>query len=107
MASAIYCAKCGHELSSDDKFCFYCGAPVQKTVAPPQNQVLQDKECPSCHNKVEPIFSFCPYCGSSMSINTTSMPESEPHAPTQKHTNSPQTKLTPQSNQEISLSSSF
>lgn len=31
----VFCIKCGHQMDDNDKFCFNCGAPYERTPAPP------------------------------------------------------------------------
>ena len=43
---------CGAENEDGAKFCECCGTPLP-----------QDKECPSCHNRVKLTAKFCAECG--------------------------------------------
>jgi RNA polymerase subunit RPABC4/transcription elongation factor Spt4 len=48
--SVKFCRKCGKSISTDSKFCVYCGA-VQKL-----------KKCRNCKKVISESAVFCPYC---------------------------------------------
>ncbi len=50
------CPKCNNQVNEGDKFCEYCGTPVQETI---QEQYF----CDNCGAKLDSGFEFCQNCG--------------------------------------------
>ena len=71
----MFCKKCGHERTGNEKFCPVCGTPYPKveesTTAPAssenetkvQDNSSQPQFCKKCGTKQEPGQKFCPVCG--------------------------------------------
>lgn len=55
----IECSKCGKIISSDIKFCNFCGEPSPKFM----------KKCPSCDKLIKKETKFCNFCGYSFEIS--------------------------------------
>ena len=56
-----YCSQCGKQLDNDDRFCSYCGKPVNsvlKTVG-----LDESSHCPSCGHLISALDVTCPACG--------------------------------------------
>ena len=83
MKPTSYCAKCGHELSPDDKFCFYCGSQIQNgplsiqaklstdrmdsvnntsVTSPTPKEAIANDKCWKCDRIIPADALFCPYC---------------------------------------------
>lgn len=65
--SQIKCVKCHQNIDSSNKFCPYCGAPVQ-----PENSD-ESLICPKCGYQNVSGSSFCEKCGTSLKADTSSV----------------------------------
>lgn len=60
-----FCSNCGKELSVGAKFCFECGAPVDKANETVRRTVYSGEihKCPSCGEILQSMTAICPSCG--------------------------------------------
>lgn len=62
----LFCSECGRELKETDAFCKYCGTPVKKMQAEPEQSVEEIKKpltCAVCGEVVKEMDAFCKNCG--------------------------------------------
>ena len=74
------CPNCGAEISKDAAFCSSCGNPVPKEtkedvvdsqvvseeIVPTEAEVVEEKKCPKCGEKIEEGAVFCVNCGAKL-----------------------------------------
>lgn len=60
-----FCSNCGKELATGAKFCFECGAPVDKANETVRRTVYSGEihKCPSCGEILQSMTAICPSCG--------------------------------------------
>ena len=51
---AMFCINCGNKIDADDKFCNFCGAPVENEMQPQQPQPQQPQTQPQPQPQVQP-----------------------------------------------------
>lgn len=56
------CPNCGAVLSTDEKFCVYCGTPLEHTPEQTDEKGMH-RVCPACGAKLEEEQKFCTECG--------------------------------------------
>lgn len=54
------CTACGTQVTTDDKFCGGCGAPVESQ---PDPHTDEEKECTACSMPVPVMADYCGCCG--------------------------------------------
>lgn len=63
--SGDLCPNCGKELSSDARFCKWCGTSLlNKEITPEEPSVML--LCPNCGKELKPAARFCNRCGKKM-----------------------------------------
>lgn len=90
MKITIKCPNCYQQLSSDNRFCLYCGYDLSKTSESSEEEpVLGDVEstktdpapydgpcfCPKGHDVPDPSLGFCPICGSPLTYEDSAYEE--------------------------------
>ena len=58
----MFCPRCGKEVEEGDKFCRYCGAPIEHIKETEVTEVGK-RFCPRCGKEVEEGDKFCSSCG--------------------------------------------
>lgn len=61
-----FCNNCGNELSNNEKFCPYCGKPIENKATDNKKQTREERmqriKCPNCGDLIDAFAIRCPSC---------------------------------------------